>query len=62
MYGKSVIRELGVAFVLVVSLSGLLAAEQQAAPARLHQSSDTEQQFPVPMLPEIVVTATRLEA
>lgn len=62
MYGKSVIRELAVAVVLAVSLSGLLVAEQQGPAAEWHPSSDGTQQFAVPVLPEIVITATRLEA
>ena len=62
MYGKSVIRETSVALVLVAALSGLVGASLSDQPVDGARWQDPATQRSLPMLPEIVVTATRLEA
>ena len=62
MYGKSANREAGVALVLLATLSGLVAAALSVQPVHGGGFQEAAQQQPLPMLPEIVVTATRLEA
>lgn len=62
MYGKSVNRQASVALVLVAALSGLVAATLSDQPAHGGGFQDAATQQTLPMLPEIVVTATRLEA
>ena len=62
MYGKSVIRETGVALALVATLSGLVGASLSNRPVDGAGWQDPATQQSLPMLPEIVVTATRLEA
>lgn len=61
MYGKSVNRETGVALVLVAALSGLLAAAVVGETADAAWTTHGAQQEVLPVLPEIVVTATRLQ-
>lgn len=61
MYGKSVNREAGVALVLLATLSGLVATAVPNEPTYGRRVQEAAQQQ-LPMLPEIVVTATRLEA
>lgn len=62
MYGKSVNRQAGVGLVLVAALSGLLAAAVSGTPVPGAIALGTTQQEQLPILPEIVITATRLEA
>lgn len=62
MYDKSVIRETGVALVLVAALSGLVEAGLSDQPVDSARWQDPVTQQSLPMLPEIVVTATRLGA
>jgi len=61
MYGKSVNRRVSVALALVATLAGLVAAALPGELAYGARGQEAAQQ-PLPMLPEIVITATRLEA
>jgi hypothetical protein len=65
MYGNSVNRQAGVALVLVATLSGLLAAAvsggQVWSGRAVAEDEALVRQEPLPMLPEVVVTATRLK-
>jgi Flp pilus assembly protein CpaB len=61
MYGRSVSREAGLALVLVATLAGLVATALTGEPAYGARAQEAAQQQ-LPMLPEIVVTATRLDA
>jgi hypothetical protein len=64
MYAQSASRQFAVAAVLVATLAGSIVAgiEGSAAgsvsPARVQRTSQGQ----LPMLPEVIVTATRLEA
>lgn len=66
MYGNSVNRQAGVALLLVASLSGLLAAAVTGGQAWTSRAVAEDEalirQEALPMLPEIVVTASRLQA
>lgn len=62
MYGKSVNRQASVALVLVAALSGLLAAAVSGENVGAGGSQEAVQHEALPMLPEIVITATRLDA
>lgn len=66
MYGNSVNRQAGVALVLVATLSSLLAAAVSGGQAwsnrAMAENETLVQQESLPMLPEVVVTASRLQA
>ncbi len=62
MYGKSVNRRASVALVLLATLSGIVATVLPSETAHGGRGQEAAQQQPLPMLPEIVVTATRLAA
>lgn len=62
MYGRSVNREAGVVLVLLATLSGLVATALPNRPAYGGRLQDMATRQPLPVLPEVVVTATRLEA
>jgi hypothetical protein len=65
MYAQSASRQFAVAAVLVATLAGSIVAgierggAEFAAPTRAQPAAQAQGQLP--MLPEVVVTATRLE-
>lgn len=62
MYAPSTTRQLAVALALVATLSGILAASMDAGRVSRATTVTPAADGALPALPEIIVTAPRLEA
>jgi hypothetical protein len=64
MYAQSASRQFAVAAVLVATLAGSIVAGIEGSAARSISPVQVQRTSPgqLPMLPEVIVTATRLEA